>query len=101
MISLLMAALVLAAVVAVFATTRAGSGLAARLGLRSPVSGAASGEDVEFLLTRCGGDPVEVARRIAAERERFPALGEADHYRRAIRRLLNEQRGQDPSAPGL
>jgi len=41
---------------------------------------------------RCGNDLVEARRRVAEERERFPDLCEADHYRRAIRRLLAESK---------
>jgi len=93
MVSAALALAMLAAVLAVFATTRAGRRLALRLGFRDRVPGAAPSEDVEFLLKRCGNDPVEAARRVAAERDRFPALAEADHYRRAIRRLLSEQPG--------
>lgn len=92
MLSLLMALAVLVAVVAIFATTPIGKRLAVGLGLRDHVAGAAPSRDVEFLLERCGGDRAEAHRRVAAERERFPALGEADHYRRAIRRILLEQK---------
>ncbi len=101
MLALLMALFVLAGVVAIFATTPAGRRLAARFGVAERVRGPAPSEDVEFLLTRCGGDPAEVARRIAAERDRGPALTEAEHYRRAIRRLLAEQKheGREPD-PG-
>lgn len=93
MISLLIAFAVLVAVIAIFATTRVGKQLAVRIGLRDRVAGAAPSRDVEFLLERCGGDRAEALRRVAAESERFPALGEADHYRRAIRRILQEQKG--------
>lgn len=90
MLKTLMGLAVLVAVLAIFATTKRGRRLGARIGLRKRIVGAAPGEDVEFLLQRCRGDHAEVARRIAAERDRFPALTEADHYRRAIRRLLAE-----------
>ena len=93
MFSALTALVVLAVVLAIFATTKPGRRIAAALGLRTDFAGAATSEDVDFLLGRCGNDPVEVARRIAAERERFPDLSEADHYRRAIRRLLAEANG--------
>ena len=85
-----MGLVVLAAVLAIFATTRVGRRVAVRIGLRNYVAGAASSEDVEFLVHRCGNDRVEARRRVAAERERFPDLSEADHSRRAIRRLLAE-----------
>ena len=90
MLTLRRALVVLAAVVAIFATTPLGKRLAVGIGLRDHVAGAAPSGDVEFLLERCGGDRAEALRRVAAERERFPALGEAEHYRRAIRRLLAE-----------
>lgn len=93
MLTLLMALVVLAAVVAIFATTPVGRRLAVRIGLRDRVAGAAPTQDVEFLIARCGGDRAEARRRVDAERERFPALAEADHYRRAIRRILQEQQG--------
>jgi len=90
MLGALMVIVVLFAVLAIFATTPRGRRLAVRIGLRDHVAGAAPSEDVEFLYRRCGHDRAEVERRLAAERERYPALCEADHYRRAIRRLLNE-----------
>lgn len=93
-----MALIVLAAVVAIFATTKPGRRIMLSLGLRDRVAGAAPTSDVEFLLARCGGDPGEAARRVASERERFPALSEAEHYRRAIRRVLGEQ--ADRGEPG-
>lgn len=92
MLTALMGLVVLAAVLAIFATTPLGRRVAVRIGLRDHVAGAASSEDVDFLLHRCGNDPVEAGRRVAAERERFPDLSEADHYRRAIRRLLAESK---------
>ena len=90
MLSAVMGLVVLAAVLAIFATTTVGRRVAVRIGMRDHVAGAASSEDVGFLLQRCGDDRVEALRRVAAERERFPDLSEADHYRRAIRRLLGE-----------
>lgn len=103
MASVVTGIVVLACVLAIFATTKPGRRLVAALGLRGAVSGAATSDDVDFLLGRCGNDPREVARRIAAERERYPDLCEADHYRRAIRRLLAEARsgadaGSDPAS---
>jgi len=83
--------LALLATVAVFATTKRGREIAKRVGLRRIVPDAASDEDVAYLLQACGGDRDEVGRRIAAERERFPDLTEADHYRRAIRRVFAER----------
>lgn len=87
-----MGLVVLAAVLAIFATTPLGRRVAVRIGLRDHVAGAARSEDVDFLLQRCGNDRVEALRRVAAERDRFPDLTEADHYRRAIRRLLAESK---------
>lgn len=92
MLTLLSALLVLAVVVAIFATTPAGRRLAVRVGLRDHVRGAASSEDLAFLFGRCGHDRAELERRLAAERARFPALSEAEHCRRAIRRILQEQK---------
>ena len=92
MLSALMGLAVLTAVLAIFATTKSGRRIAVRIGLRDHVAGAASSEDVDFLLLRCGNDRVEALRRVAVERERFPDLCEADHYRRAIRKLLAESK---------
>jgi hypothetical protein len=76
---------------AVFATTKRGREIARRIGLRRWVPGAAPSEDVAFLLDACRGDRREVERRLEIERSRLPALDEADHYRRAIRRVLAER----------
>ena len=76
---------------AVFATTRAGGELGKRMGFRDHVPGAASSEDVAFLLSACGNDAQEAARRVEAERARFSDLTEAEHYRRAIRRVLAQR----------
>jgi hypothetical protein len=80
-----------AATLAIFATTEPGRELAKRIGFRDRVRGAASSEDVAFLLDACGGDAREAARRVATERARFADLSEAEHYRRAIRRVLAER----------
>lgn len=96
----LLLGLALLATLAVFATTRRGRELAKRIGLRRIVPGAASAEDVSYLLEACGGDPDELERRVAAERQRFPDLPEADHYRRAIRRVFQErERAHGDEAP--
>lgn len=55
MLSALMGLAVLAAVLAIFATTKFGRRVAVRIGLRDHVAGAATSEDVEFLLLRCAG----------------------------------------------
>jgi hypothetical protein len=83
--------LVVAGTLAVFATTRAGRELRKRIGLRDGVPGAAPHRDVEFLIEACGGDRDEAARRVAFEQAQLPDLTEAEHYRRAIRRVLAER----------
>ena len=55
------------------------------------VPGAAPSDDVRYLLEACGGDRREVERRLDAERERLPDLTEAEHYRRAIRKVMAER----------
>jgi hypothetical protein len=76
---------------AVFATTQRGQAIAKKIGFRDRVKGAAPTEDLAYLLEACGGDSVEAARRVEFERERFSELTEAEHYRRAIRKLLAER----------
>ena len=76
---------------AIFATTSRGRELAKRIGFRDHVKGAASHGDVAYLLDACGGDKDEVARRIEFERSRVPDLSEAEHYRRAIRKVFAER----------
>lgn len=73
---------------AVFATTRRGREIAKRIGFRDRVAGAASSDDVAYLLRACGGDKGEAARRVEEQRARFPDLNEADWYRRAIREVF-------------
>ncbi len=80
-----------AGTLALFATTRRGREIAKRIGLRDHVKGAAPSEDVKFLLEACAGDRKEAARRVEEERSRFSELSEADHYRRAIRKILVER----------
>lgn len=79
------------ATLAIFATTQPGRELAKRIGLRDRVPGAASSEDVAYLLAACSGDRRDVARRIGAERDRYPELTEAELYRRAIRKVFAER----------
>jgi hypothetical protein len=86
---LLLAAL--AATLGIFATTRSGQALRRQIGLRDGVAGAAPHRDIDFLINACGGDRDEAARRVAAEQARVPDLTEAEHYRRAIRRVLTER----------
>ena len=86
-----MLVLAVVATLAVFATTSRGRELAKRIGFRDHVKGAASREDVAYLLDACDGDLKEVARRIELERSRVPELSEAEHYRRAIRKVFAER----------
>ena len=79
--------LAIVAVVAIFATTRSGRDVMTRVGLRDRVPGAAPSDDVAYLLDLCAGDRAEVTRRLDEVRARFPDLTEAEHYRRAIRKL--------------
>jgi hypothetical protein len=83
------------ATLAIFATTRPGREIAKRIGLRDHVKGAASSEDVSFLLSACGGDRRLAEERVRVERERLPDLTEAEHYRRAIRKVLAERTTSD------
>ena len=46
-----------------------------------------------FLLEACDGDRAELERRVAVERDRYPDLTEAEHFRRAIRKVLAEREG--------
>lgn len=82
--------LALIGTIAVFLTTKRGKEVAKRVGLRDRVSGAAKSEDVSYLLSACEGDRSEMKRRIETERARFPDLTEAEHYRRAIRRVMTD-----------
>ena len=83
----------IAALVFVFSTTQAGRDVMKRVGFRDKVPGAAPSDDVDYLLSLCGGDRNDAARRVEAERERFPDLTEAEHYRRAIRKGMAEREG--------
>jgi len=84
-------ALAVVATIAVFATTKPGHEIAKRIGFRDHVPGAASSEDVAFLLSACHDDWAAVERRIDVERRRYPDLTEAEHYRRAIRKVFAER----------
>ena len=86
---LLLAAI--AALVFVFSTTRPGRDVMKRIGFRDKVPGAAPSDDVAYLVSLCQGDEQEAARRVDAERKRFPDLTEAEHYRRAIRKGMAER----------
>ena len=83
----------------IFATTRAGREVLKRIGLRNRVPDAAPSEDVEYILSACDGDRREVNRRINLERERLPDLTEAEHYRRAIRKVMSEKATSEKAAP--
>ncbi len=90
----LLALLVLAIVLAIFATTTGGQRIMATAGLRRFVKGAAPEEDRDYLLRACGGDRDEVRRRLEDERARNDSLDEAQLYRKAIRRVVNERKGE-------
>jgi hypothetical protein len=87
----LMLMLVIAVTIAIFATTGAGREIAKRIGFRDRVPGAATSEDVAYLLSACHGDRAALEERIEAERLRYPDLTEAEHYRRAIRKVFAER----------
>ena len=81
--------LAIAATLAIFATTTTGRALTKRLGFRDRVPGAASSDDMAYLLKACDGDTAELKRRISVESERYPEMTEAEHVRRAIRKVFN------------
>jgi hypothetical protein len=81
------------ATLAIFATTPPGRQVLKRIGLRDLVSDAAPSEDFDYLLSACGGDRAELDRRVSVERERYPDLTEAEHFRRAIRKVFDERAG--------
>jgi len=95
-LNLFMLLLAIVATLAVFATTTRGRTLMTRLGFRDHVAGAASSEDVSYLLSACDGDRAELERRIALERARYPELTEAEHYRFAIRRVFSSRESSAP-----
>lgn len=87
--------IVVAAVGAIFLTTPLGKRLAGRVGLPLPFAGSVDPESRAYLLRACGGDRREMARRLDAERERFPELDEAAIHRRAIRAVVTERGGPE------
>ncbi|MBC8341286.1 MAG: hypothetical protein H8E63_06455 [Proteobacteria bacterium] len=91
MLRLFMVALMVAAVVAIFLTTRRGKEIADQFGLMIPGKGRAPEEDHDYLLKVCGGDVDELKRRLDATRESNPELNEAGAYRRAIREHLKDK----------
>jgi len=86
----LLLVLAIVGTVALFATTRSGREIMKSIGFRDRVPGAAPTEDVAYLAQLCG-DAEDVERRLTVERERFPDLTEAEHYRRAIRKARAER----------
>ncbi len=93
--SVLWLTLAIAGTLAIFATTRSGRALLAHTRLRDRIPGAANTRDVRYLLDACEGDRRRVERLLSVERERYPDLSEAEHYRRAIRKILRA-RSSDP-----
>lgn len=91
-----MLSLAIVATLAIFATTTLGRSFATRLGFRDHVPGAASSEDVAYLLSACDGDRAELERRIAVERARYPEMTEAEHYRFAIRKVFSSRESDSP-----
>lgn len=87
----LTALLVLVAIIAIFATTPAGKGIAARLGLNLSRKGRAPKEDHDYLLRVCNGDFDELGDRLAAARRTNPDMSEAEVYRKAIRAHLRNK----------
>lgn len=81
---------------AIFLTTKAGEGLARRVGL-PPLRGAAPRQDRQFLRDRiCAGDRSAARVRLDAERARAPDASEAELHRRIIRTWFQEQEGHGP-----
>ena len=82
---ILLIAVCLVAIVAIFLTMPAGRALAGRLGLPGLAKGGPPREDRQFLLELCGNDRQKVAELLEAERRKFSELTEAQIYRRVIR----------------
>ncbi len=89
----LIAALGIAAILAIAATTGPGRRLRSRLPLGRLSPGRAPQQDRDYLLRVCDGDPERVQRLLQAERERArnPEMTEAEAYRRAIRSYLRDR----------
>ena len=83
--------LAVVATIAVFATTKPGREIAKKIGFRDHVPGAATSEDVAYLLSACHNDHAALERRVETERQRYPDLTEAEHFRRAIRKVIAER----------
>ncbi len=86
-----------AAVLAIYSTTASGQRLISRLGFDSLDRSGPPREDREYLLGVCGGDMTEVQRRLDAEHRRNANLSEAEIYRKAIRRYMNN-RPEEPES---
>lgn len=80
--------LVLAAVVAIFATTPRGKRLADQLGINLSRKGRAPPEDLDYLLRVCNGDVAQLGERLKTARRNNPDMTEAEAYRKAIRSYL-------------
>ncbi len=87
----LVAALGIAVIVAIYATTPSGRRLRSRLPIGRLSPGRAPKEDREYLLRVCDGDAARVARLLDLERSRNPDMTEAEAYRRAIRTHLRDR----------
>ena len=83
--------LVLAAIVAIFATTPAGKRLANQLGLNLSRKGRVPPEDFDYLLRVCNGDVDLLNRRLVSARQNNPEMSEAEAYRKAIREYLQSK----------
>ena len=70
-----------------------GSGMARAAGGEPREPTTTTGEDHEFLLSRCNGNEEELLRRLEAETRRNPGLDETELYRKAIRSWFVEKRG--------
>ncbi len=77
---------------AIFSTTNRGRRWLGAMGVSNFRIKRIPAEDLEFLLDSCGRDTAEVKRRLEAERIRYPALDEAQIYRKAIRREIRGRR---------
>jgi hypothetical protein len=87
----LMLVIAVLATLAIFATTRSGREIAKRIGFRDRVHGAGTSEDVAYLLSACHNDRSVAEGLVQAERERYPDLTEAEHYRKAIRKVFAQR----------
>ena len=75
----------------IFSTTPAGKRLMDRMGLDLARKSRAQPDDHDYLLRVCGGDPDELARRLADARRHNPEMSEAEAYRKAIRAHLRDK----------